>query len=235
MKIKFLSAMALCALLASCGGNASNNGNKDAATTTDSLTIEQPAAAGNKEDVKIDWAYNFIKALDKKYFPKEITQADIDEAMSNERGIIDETGEYYPIHQVMNGDDGCYTTATAYALPKKDGKSCFVLYVTEAGCDGSSTTGVKAFCFDGNTISEVECPLQRPSIDDLTVGITDPSLKDLKKEYNSDKGLEGLDIRMSADNDDQIEIRPGQLGYEYLCEKYTPAIYIFNGETLVKK
>lgn len=226
--------MALCTLLASCGGNAGSNGNNYAANTRDSLTIKQPAAAGIKEAAKVDWAYNFIKALDKKYFPQEVTQADIDEALSRERDILEETGGYYPVFEVMNVSDGCYTTAIAYTFPRKDGKSCFVLYVTEAGCDGSSTTGVKAFSFDGKTATEVECPLQRPSIDDLTAGITDPSLKVLKKEYNSNKGLLGLDIRMSADNK-QIEIRPGQLGYDYLSEQFAPAVYTFNGETLVRK
>ncbi|MCQ2251112.1 MAG: hypothetical protein MJZ66_08385 [Bacteroidales bacterium] len=232
MKIKFLSAMALCALLASCGGNANNNSNRDAATTADSLTIEQPAAAEKKAAPKKDWAMDFMKVLDRKYFPKEITQADFDEAFNTDYRQDEETEEYFPLFQVMNGSDGCYTTSTVYTFPKKDGKSCLVLMVDEAGCDGSSSTGVKAFSFDGKNVSEVECPLVRPSFGELTAGISDPDLNSLKREYNSDKGLEGLDIRLENGN---IEIRPGQLGYDNLYEQFTPAVYTFNGETLVKK
>jgi len=232
MKIKFLSAIALCVLLASCGGNKAGNTseNKDAATTEQ----QAPAAEQKVEQKteKIDWAYNFMKALDKKYLPSAITQTDIDDAFNCDYRQDEETGEFFPQFSIMHSNDGCYDNANVYTFAKKDGKSCLALFVTEHGCDGSSSTGVKAFTFDGSTIAEVVCPITRPSIDELTKGINDPELANLKKDYNGCKDLAGLDIRLEKGN---IEIRPGQLGYDDLYEQYTPAVYTFNGETLVKK
>lgn len=231
MKIKFLSAMAICAALASCGQGASNgNGGQD----KDTAAVESPVAAPavQEKSVKTDWAFNFMKSLDRKYFPAAITQEDFDRSFNTDYREDEQTGEFFPYFSVMHSSDGCYDIAQAYTFEKKDGKSCLAIFVTEAGCDGASTTGVKAFSYDGTAISEIECPIARPSFDELTAGISDPSLESLKGDYARGKGLEGLDIRLEKG---EIAIRPGSLGYDDLYEQFSPAIYTFNGETLVKK
>ena len=202
------------------------------------ITTETLSSTSNSPQKDI--AKEVLKLIDRNLIPSDFTDDELAQILNKQREFDEYTlPERIEVVHYSDNDSGCSQSISINTFTMNNGLN-YVLYISNSGCDGSSSELVKTFNYDQKQLIEVPTPFAVPKFAEFEQGANIPPqlqdrLKWLRSEYQDKTELDGYDIRFNSNDSQLLEIRPSYIADYELVEFLTPVTYRFNGGTFVKQ